>query len=229
MLIFSADLPPSAACFHHQHWPTPPSRRICPWERSLQRAADIHMVRPQTFCAAWCPKKKRGTNVCLLQDGCDSEGADQPGEGSVSRSQKKGDPLQLCHRLPWPQRESVQVSITLHQHWLAGLLLNSVGKLCALYIKTSPPTFTGWKISATLYPAGRARMTPWRCSLSASRSETIWTSPSRHPTELRPWAHAWGPSEHKCRHVNRHTATVLGFFGFFFLFNYISLDVCLIL
>ena len=68
--------------------------------------------------------------LCVFQDGCYSEGADQPSEGSVPRSQKKGDPLQLCHCLPRPQRESVQVCIT-SCHLLTGLV-----HLCVPYIKT---------------------------------------------------------------------------------------------
>lgn len=148
MLIFAADLPPSAASIHHQQWQTPQSRWICPWQRSLQRAADIHMVRLRTFhsislsscvftnilnwvyttttapcwgsiwCECWIWHWSRSDCVCAFQDGCYSEGADQPGERSLSRGQEKGDPLQLCHCLPRPQRESVQVGITQQQHWL---------------------------------------------------------------------------------------------------------------
>lgn len=71
----------------------------------------------------------------------------------------------------------------------------------ALYIETCACLyFSDWKISAVLYLAGRAPMTPWRCSHSASRLETIWTSLSHRPIEPHPLAHAWGPSE--CVHTH---------------------------
>ncbi len=58
------------------------------------------------------------TSLSAFQDGCYSERADQPSEGSLSRGKEKGDPLQLFHRLPRPQRESVQVGIPLQQNWV---------------------------------------------------------------------------------------------------------------
>lgn len=56
--------------------------------------------------------------VCVFQDGCYPEGADEPSEGSISRGQKKGNSLQLCHRLSRPQRENVQVGVKLQRSWL---------------------------------------------------------------------------------------------------------------
>lgn len=50
--------------------------------------------------------------VYVFQDGCYTKRVDQLGEGGISRGQEKGHLLQLCHCLPWSQREDVQVSIT---------------------------------------------------------------------------------------------------------------------
>lgn len=210
MLIFAADLPPSAASIHHQQWQTPQSRWICPWQRSLQRAADIHMVRPRTFhsislsscvftnilswvyttttapcwgsiwCACWIWHWSRSLIVCALfrMDATLKELTSLVKE-VYPEARKKGTHFSFAIVYPDPRGKVYRlVSHNNSTGWMhaAGHLLTGLVNLCGLNTETcvSPP-LSGWKISATPCPAGRAQMTPWHCSLSASRLETTWT------------------------------------------------------
>lgn len=92
-------------------------------------------------------------------------------------ARKKGTHFSFSIVFPDP-RGKVYRLVTPHNStgWIhaAGLLLTGLNfEYYALKHMLVP--HSGWKKSAVLYPAGRAQMTPWRCSLSASRLETIWT------------------------------------------------------
>lgn len=78
----------------------------------------------------------------MSQDGCYSEGANWFSEGSVSRGQKKGDPLQLRHRLSRSQRENVQVSVSV-EVLLAGLMQAQRGGLMNLHAMFPLPPYLG--------------------------------------------------------------------------------------
>lgn len=85
---------------------------------------------------------------------------------------------------------------------------------CGWYILTCVPSdFADWKTSAVLCLAGKVQMTPWHCSHSASRLETIWTSPLHRLIEPLPWIHEWGLSK-------QPLASVLNLF-FIFLFFFL--------
>lgn len=102
--------------------------------------------------------------------------------------------------------------------WIQSYLLCGLVEFVHIvYWNTSVPS--GWRISAVLCPAGRAPMTPWRCSHSDSRLETIWTLLSHRPTELHLLAHAWGLSECVCTHTPAcvHPTHIVNFFIFIVL------------
>ena len=65
--------------------------------------------RGKTHGAGWM---KYLTWHTFSQDGCYSEGADQPGEGGVSWGSEERNALQLRHSLPWAYETDVQVNHT---------------------------------------------------------------------------------------------------------------------